>query len=259
MKLCVRSWRLAVPLAAALFAGTGVASADTFVKFYYGGPGYTGQFSGNSGPATVYSLTKSLPGPSTGTNCPSPGGCGSPTDVIGGIGSTMAFSGTAVTATAGGNSHAVVWDDLAPPYGGLGVGLRSDTGAISGNDNIDGSDTLTINFHQVVSLKGVGTLFDPNHIPFNGDPSTATFLLSVDGGAFMHILFSNANLMLLAGLVGTTFKFMQDGINNPTFYVSAVLFSPVPLPAALPLFATGLGAMGLLGWRRKRKAQAVAA
>jgi hypothetical protein len=31
-----------------------------------------------------------------------------------------------------------------------------------------------------------------------------------------------------------------------------------PLPAALPLFATGIGALGLLGWRRKRKAQAVA-
>jgi hypothetical protein len=29
--------------------------------------------------------------------------------------------------------------------------------------------------------------------------------------------------------------------------------SPVPLPGALPLFATGLGALGLLGWRRKRK------
>jgi hypothetical protein len=26
-----------------------------------------------------------------------------------------------------------------------------------------------------------------------------------------------------------------------------------PLPAALPLFTTGLGALGLLGWRRKRK------
>jgi hypothetical protein len=26
-----------------------------------------------------------------------------------------------------------------------------------------------------------------------------------------------------------------------------------PLPAALPLFATGLGVLGLLGWRRKRK------
>ncbi len=32
-----------------------------------------------------------------------------------------------------------------------------------------------------------------------------------------------------------------------------------PLPAALPLFATGLGAMGLLGWRRKRKNAALAA
>jgi hypothetical protein len=31
-----------------------------------------------------------------------------------------------------------------------------------------------------------------------------------------------------------------------------------PLPAALPLFCTGLGALGLLGWRRKRKAQATA-
>jgi hypothetical protein len=33
-----------------------------------------------------------------------------------------------------------------------------------------------------------------------------------------------------------------------------------PIPAALPLFATGLGAMGLFGWRRKRKnAAAIAA
>lgn len=28
---------------------------------------------------------------------------------------------------------------------------------------------------------------------------------------------------------------------------------PVPVPAALPLFASGLGMMGLFGWRRKRK------
>ena len=35
--------------------------------------------------------------------------------------------------------------------------------------------------------------------------------------------------------------------------------SATPLPAALPLFAGGLGLIGLFGWRRKRKAQAVAA
>jgi len=35
--------------------------------------------------------------------------------------------------------------------------------------------------------------------------------------------------------------------------------SAIPLPGALPLFATGLAALGLLGWRRKKKAAAVAA
>jgi hypothetical protein len=35
--------------------------------------------------------------------------------------------------------------------------------------------------------------------------------------------------------------------------------SAVPLPAALPLFATGLSALGVLGWRRKRKADALTA
>jgi hypothetical protein len=32
-----------------------------------------------------------------------------------------------------------------------------------------------------------------------------------------------------------------------------------PLPAALPLYATGLGALALIGWRRKRKAAAALA
>ena len=40
--------------------------------------------------------------------------------------------------------------------------------------------------------------------------------------------------------------------------ISGSITAATPLPAALPLFATGLGALGLLGWRRKRKAQAAA-
>jgi hypothetical protein len=35
--------------------------------------------------------------------------------------------------------------------------------------------------------------------------------------------------------------------------------SATPLPATLPLFATGLGGLGLLGWRRKNKRAARAA
>ena len=40
-------------------------------------------------------------------------------------------------------------------------------------------------------------------------------------------------------------------LGNPTFTGTAS--AATPLPAALPLFATGLGALGLFGWRRKRK------
>lgn len=49
-------------------------------------------------------------------------------------------------------------------------------------------------------------------------------------------------------LSGYTLEF-SAGIQNSA--------AATPLPAALPLFASGLGALGLLGWRRKRKVAAV--
>jgi len=50
------------------------------------------------------------------------------------------------------------------------------------------------------------------------------------------------------------------GGDPPYFFAvtSGEVTAATPLPAALPLFATGLGAIGLLGWRRKRKAGAAA-
>ena len=46
--------------------------------------------------------------------------------------------------------------------------------------------------------------------------------------------------------------------NNAHGLLGEIQATTTPLPAALPLFATGLGGLGLLGWRRKRKAQAAA-
>jgi hypothetical protein len=52
------------------------------------------------------------------------------------------------------------------------------------------------------------------------------------------------------GGIGFTFNNISSGGNQT---------GETPLPAALPLFVTGLGALGLLGWRRKRKGAAALA
>jgi hypothetical protein len=58
-----------------------------------------------------------------------------------------------------------------------------------------------------------------------------------------------------------TYEFETPGFGDVsvTYNYDALSPSATPLPAAFPLFATGLGLMGLLGWRRKRKGTAFAA
>jgi hypothetical protein len=58
------------------------------------------------------------------------------------------------------------------------------------------------------------------------------------------------------GSVTATWTANQPGQGLTLTYDYTPATSATPLPAALPLFATGLGALGLLGWRRKRKARA---
>ncbi|HWY88018.1 MAG TPA: hypothetical protein VNX28_14900 [Gemmataceae bacterium] len=75
------------------------------------------------------------------------------------------------------------------------------------------------------------------------------------GGAFEYQVFFGQGIPYSGGSVQDAP--LQYGPEFATITVSD--FSPAtPLPAALPLFATGLGALGLLGWRRKRKADIAA-
>jgi hypothetical protein len=59
--------------------------------------------------------------------------------------------------------------------------------------------------------------------------------------------------------VGFCGSFSFPCVNGSLQIESIAVLVVTPLPASLPLFATGLGALGLLGWRRKRKAAAAIA
>jgi hypothetical protein len=91
------------------------------------------------------------------------------------------------------------------------------------------------------------------------------------GGTLLHDVTETINTTspTLVNLDWTgidTVSFLASGgSQNPNFSGSGTQFALdnldltiVPIPAALPLFATGIGGLGLLGWRRKRKAQALA-
>lgn len=95
---------------------------------------------------------------------------------------------------------------------------------------------------------GVGFYADggPNYYP--ADPSTAYNIY--DNGAPNGTLSTTASYDVNTPFNGT-YSITQIGQGDS--------LSATPLPAALPLFASGLGGLGLFGWRRKRKIAALAA
>ncbi len=133
-----------------------------------------------------------------------------------------------------------------------------------------------------VTLTGIGT----THItkatnirsPFiGGSALTATLgglFFNFSGTGFFNIQTTGvgASQWVMCGSTGSTCTPLNNwfvngggssGVLNDVVGTFEVAIGPgdpaaaTPLPAALPLFAAGLGVLGLLGWRKKRKAAIV--
>jgi hypothetical protein len=111
-----------------------------------------------------------------------------------------------------------------------------------------------------IGNNGVGDAIDMELLSWNG--SAATLLASIQipfssGPSLTYTLYSGSDPILAAGNYIISTFLAVGNVTDPNFQVNFAL-SQTPLPAALPLFASGLGAIGLLGWRKKRKATATA-
>jgi hypothetical protein len=142
-----------------------------------------------------------------------------------------------------------------------------------------GTDTITVNFNFTVPGTASGNL-----------TATAVGHTVFGPAGYLEVTWANPLLLNFGGGVGlqidlgdldTTKSCTGRGIykectyttvlNNPTdqlvygdvdgtfTYILPTTSLAAPLPAAFPLFASGLAALGLLGWRRKRKGAAAIA
>jgi len=149
--------------------------------------------------------------------------------------------------------------DGTDPSGSVenGLGMQSLAGDTSGQNEIQaGTSFIRLSLPTSVGITlTVDSLTATEHFDIWGSTSATSGYTELVTGATAQ----GTPVALSALCPGCTFfALFADGTQGGTGTLPAnVLLSAatafIPLPGALPLFATGLGALGFLGWRRKRK------
>jgi len=130
------------------------------------------------------------------------------------------------------------------------------------------SSPLSINFNTPVQSVGaqiqdnnIGDMFTAEILAFSGSTLLGAFTesgvsgdLGNNSNIFLGVRDTSADITSVTYLTFTAspgFSLQDVAINQMSIGVGVT-----PLPSTLPLFVTGLGIIGLLGWYQKRKAVA---
>ena len=94
---------------------------------------------------------------------------------------------------------------------------------------------------------------------------SATFQIERNGTLLVNQIFNDLaaaqsyfsnnllSLLVVAGFNELDLAFSETIRGGGRFSFDYAAIAPTPVPPTLLLFATGLGALGMLGWRRKKK------
>ena len=181
------------------------------------------------------------------------------------------------------------------PNGVTGVSNGTTVSRLLPSNGLLPSGELYLNNLSDITFTYLGTeAGHKNYFNFNGSPIFDNKTWSVGssytvnnvgpGRLAFSFLDSNTGMSVANGLVGASLYksialIMESGgswlalfnddcscdadFDDMVVRISAVALpnkiNPVPIPAALPLLASGLGALGFIGWRRKRKGKLAAA
>lgn len=171
-------------------------------------------------------------------------------DGVAWIGPTNPFG---ITAQDGSYSLDLTGYTNGPPYAGVQQSVATTSGDAYALTFYLGADITGVGTYSIDACGGSTCQTSSVNIATasSGPPNNSWTLETLD--------FTATSGSTLISLLGTDSGGVQDyiGLDN----VNLVDNGPAatPLPAALPLFASSVGALGLFGWRRKRKAQAAAA
>lgn len=174
--------------------------------------------------------------------------------------SAFVAAATLGVLSASGSAHALQYN------------IAFDEFAITGNENWSGTFEAPEGGGTVTSFNAVIGGVTYNTLPTNFlfltiGPPTLSGSQSYLSGPFLNTAFVTGSPPIAVLLLGSNNLWGNGSCNIATIATcvrsiqlnkGTYSISPVPVPAALPLFATGVAALGYLG-RRKRKAAAAIA
>jgi hypothetical protein len=132
-------------------------------------------------------------------------------------------------------------------------------GTLSGTLTIANNSVIAENITVQIGAPMTGLLIPPSYDFANLARAqwfqSESELFSQEGSAGIQLFSLLISFDLAHGTFASSYRYEFDFAGNGVDFTSAAWSGSgtftvtTPLPAALPLFATGLGALGLLGWR----------